>query len=143
MDPQKISALDVGLLVIRIVLGAMFFIHGWGKLIGGPEEWQGLGGAMGNLGITFAPTFWGFMAAFAECVGGVMLAVGLFVRPFAALLFFTMFVASVKLIRGGEPFLRYSRPVELAGVFLGLVFTGGGRVALGAFLAPLRNHWFR
>ena len=72
---------DEGLLILRIGLGIMFILHGLPKMMGGPEQWAGLGMAMGNLGITFAPAFWGFMAAFAELVGGICLLLGIMLRP--------------------------------------------------------------
>ena len=37
-------------------------------MAGGPERYEELGGAMANIGITFAPMFWGFMAAITELV---------------------------------------------------------------------------
>ncbi len=143
MDTRKLSAIDVGLLVIRLGLGVMFIMHGWPKMMAGPDRWAGLGGAMGNLGITFAPAMWGFLAAFAELVGGAMLIVGLLVRPFAAMMCFTMFVAAVMHITGGHEFGKWAWPVEAGVAFLGLTIAGGGRVALGATLAPLKGHWFR
>lgn len=143
MNTRKLSAIDVGLLVIRLGLGVMFIMHGWPKMMGGPEKWAGLGGAMGTLGIAFAPAFWGFMAAFAELVGGAMLIVGLLVRPFAAMMFFTMFVAAFMHITGEHGFYKWAWPVEVGVAFLGLTIAGGGRLALGATLAPFKDHWFR
>ncbi|KXK47195.1 MAG: hypothetical protein UZ05_CHB002002263 [Chlorobi bacterium OLB5] len=47
---------DAGILFLRIGIGfAFIFVHGWGKIMGGPELWGKLGGSMANLGITFAP----------------------------------------------------------------------------------------
>ena len=62
---------DYGLLIIRAGMGILFLIFGWPKIIGGTEMWNGIGGSMANVGIHFAPTFWGFMAAFAEFAGGI------------------------------------------------------------------------
>ncbi|MDN4012980.1 DoxX family protein [Chryseobacterium gambrini] len=39
------------------------------------------------------PAFFAWMGAFSEAVGGVFLLLGLFTRPFAVLVFITMFVA--------------------------------------------------
>ncbi len=72
---------DAGLLILRVGIGVMFMIHGWPKLSGGPEVWVKLGGAIGVFGITFAPTFWGLMAAVSEFAGGLMPALGLRNRP--------------------------------------------------------------
>src|SRR5690349_759014 len=87
---------DEGLLLLRIGIGIMFMVHGCPKIMGGAEKWEGLGNSMGSLGIHFWPVFWGFMAAFAEFGGGILLALGLFFRPAAFLLFVTMFVAVIK-----------------------------------------------
>ena len=81
---------DLGLLIIRLGLGIMFIMHGYPKLTGGPEMWEKIGGAMGNVGINFLPVFWGFLAAFAEAVGGLLFALGLLFRPTAFALAFTM-----------------------------------------------------
>lgn len=39
------------------------------------------------------PAFFAWMGAFSEAVGGIFLLLGLFTRPFAVLIFMTMFVA--------------------------------------------------
>lgn len=39
------------------------------------------------------PAFFAWMGAFSEAVGGIFLLLGLFTRPFAVLIFITMFVA--------------------------------------------------
>lgn len=59
---------DTGLLILRVGLGVMMIMHGLPKLQGGPELWAGVGKSMGNIGIHFMPTFWGFMAAATETV---------------------------------------------------------------------------
>ncbi len=121
----------VGLLVIRVGLGVMFVIHGWPKITGGVERWEGLGGAMSHIGIGFAPVFWGFMAAIAEFFGGILLALGLLTRPVAFLLAFTMFVATMMHIGAGDDFVpRVSYPLELMIVFIGLILTGAGRLSM-------------
>ena len=136
---SKGTAVDLGLLLIRIGIGLAFIVHGWPKITGGVERWEALGGTMAIFGITFAPAFWGFMAAFAETAGGLFLALGLFVRPFVFLLFFTMFVATVMLINSGAEFGRYAHALEMGIVFFGLLFTGGGRFALGRLIPGLRG----
>ena len=61
---------DLGLLIARLGIGlGLLFFHGWGKLMGGPERWAGVGGAMSNFGIDFGHTFFGFLASFAESIG--------------------------------------------------------------------------
>src|SRR5687768_1181925 len=87
---------ETGILLLRIGIGVMFILHGYPKLLGGPEKWESLGNNMGNLGINFAPAFWGFLAAFAEAIGGLLVVLGLFFRPACFLLFITMVVAATK-----------------------------------------------
>ena len=71
------SASDLGQLVIRLGIGGMFgLVHGWKKVMAGPELWEKLGGSMGQLGIHFWPSFWGFMAMSAEFGGGLLLLLG-------------------------------------------------------------------
>jgi putative oxidoreductase len=133
---------DVGLLAIRLGIGAMFVVIGWPKWQGGAETWRGLGGAMAVFGITAWPVFWGFMAMFAELVGGAMLFLGVLVRPFAAMMCFTMVTATAMLVANGETLLKYSHALNMAFVFAGLALAGGGRFALGQRLPGLRGTWF-
>lgn len=126
---------DAGILILRVGIGfAFIFTHGWGKIFGGPELWTKLGGSMANLGITFAPTFWGFMAAFAEFGGGILLVLGLFTRPTAAFMAFTMLVAFVQHTSKLDPWARAIYPMELFSVFMALVFIGAGKFSLDYFL---------
>lgn len=124
---------ELGLLVLRVGVGAMFLVHGFPKLMGGPAKWQALGGAVGHLGIHFAPTFFGFMAALAEFGGGVCLIAGVLVRPASALMFLTMCVAANLHLALGEGFASASHALELGVVFLSLALMGGGdyRVRIG------------
>ena len=122
---------DAGLLILRIGLGAAFMIHGLPKLTGGPKLWAGLGKSMGLIGIDFLPVFWGFMAAFTEGIGGVLLVLGAFYRPACLLLTFTMFVATLSLASPKKTaFKDYSDPLKLAVVFFGLAFIGPGRFSI-------------
>lgn len=121
---------DPGLLLLRIGLGIMFLNHGLPKLMGGPERWAGMGGAMKNLGITFAPAFWGFMAAFAESAGGVALILGLAFRPACLLLAFTMTVATLYHLNKGDGIRGASHAIEVGIVFLSLVLIGPGKYSL-------------
>ncbi len=133
---------DVGLLVLRVGIGLLFVLFGVPKLQGGIDRWRVLGGAMAVFGVRFAPVVWGFLAMAAELFGGALLALGLLVRPAAAMLCFTMVTATAMLYAGGAPFQHYAHPLGLAVVFAALLFLGGGRLALGALIPGLRTRWY-
>lgn len=121
---------NFALLVIRVGVGAMMIVHGYPKLLGGPEKWAKLGSAMEQLGIRYAPEFWGFMAAFAEGIGGLLLVIGWMYRPAALLLLITMIVASMKHLGAGDGITGSSHPIELAFVFFGLFILGPGKYSI-------------
>lgn len=121
---------DFALLVLRVGLGFMMVLHGYPKLFAGPEKWGKLGGAMANMGITYAPEFWGFMAAFSESIGGALLILGLLFRPAAILLFFTMLVAAMKHLYAGETVMDSSHAIELGIVFFAMIILGPGRYSM-------------
>lgn len=137
---------DFGFLLLRIGIGTMFILHGWPKLAGGPERWETLGQTMELVGITFAPAFWGFMAGFAEALGGLLLLLGFLWRPACLLLLFTMIIAATRHIAAGDPFTDYSHPLEAAILFFSLFFIGPGRYSLDNKLFPTdkyRNRFSR
>jgi putative oxidoreductase len=124
---------DFGLLLIRLGVGGMFILfHGWPKLIGGPERWEGIGAAMTNIGITFAPVVWGFLAAMAESVGALLLALGLFTRYALFFLLFTMIMATLFHLGRGDGVKGAAHAIEIGIVFLGLIFIGPGKYSLDA-----------
>lgn len=121
---------NTGLLLIRIGLGIMFVMHGYPKLLGGPDRWEGVGSAMGNVGITFLPMFWGLLAALAETVGGFCFLLGLFFRPVAIALAFTMLIAALSHLGRGDGLSGASHAIEMGVVFIGLAFVGPGKYSV-------------
>ncbi len=129
---MKNSFLHIGLLILRIGIGTMFIIHGFPKIAGGAEKWQMLGMSMSHIGIDFYPQLWGFAAAFAEFVGGILLVFGLFARVASFLLFSTMLVATIHHLSQGDSFLVYSHALEAAILFFSLTFIGAGDYSFDA-----------
>ncbi len=122
---------DEGLLLLRVGIGIMFILHGWPLVSGGVAMWEKLGLATGALGIHFAPTFFGFMAAFAQFGGGICLVLGFFTRLACLFLFIDMFVASaMHLTKGDDLMMMASHAIEAAILFLSLVFIGAGKYSL-------------
>jgi len=143
MNVSSTKTMNWGLLCIRVGVGVMFIRFGVPKLIGGPERWEELGGAMATFGITVAPVFWGFMAAFSEAVGGLALLVGVLFRPFCFLLLATMLVAVSMLMGNGADLMKYAHALNLAIVFFGLLISGPGSYNLGKTVSWLNNRWYQ
>jgi putative oxidoreductase len=130
--------LDLGLLIARIGVSAGFlYYHGWDKLVGGPERWEGLGGSMARFGLDFWPTMWGFLAAFSESIGALMILAGVLFAPVSVLLAITMFVAWTGHIASGQgtPGHAFKNMLILAA----FVFTGPGRYSVDGWLAARKN----
>jgi len=131
-------AYDLGLLVLRLGFGLGFiWYHGWPKIVGGPERWAGIGGAMGNYGITFGQQYWGLAAGLAESVGALLIVLGLFFRPMAAVLAFVMLTATVNHITTGQGTPAHS--FKNIWVFAGLAVMGAGRYSLDRMLAERKG----
>ena len=128
------STLHFGLLLLRIGFGIVFMVHGAPKMFGGPETWTEIGSATKYIGIEFAPMFFGFMAAFAEFFGGILLILGLFFTPALVLLIATMLVATFFHIGQGDPFSDISHPLENILVFISLLFVGPGKYSVDKYM---------
>jgi putative oxidoreductase len=121
---------NFGLLVIRVGLGILFIYHGLPKLIGGPARWEHLGNAAGSVGIHFLPTFWGFVCALIETLGGVLVIVGLAFRPVCILLVLDLIVAAVFTYHVDGSFVAATHAIEDAITFAGLLFIGPGKYSV-------------
>lgn len=129
---------DIGLLVMRIGLGFGFFwFHGWDKLIGGPERWIRNGSAIQLIGIDFWHTFFGFLAAFSESIGGMLIAAGFMFRPVSAMLCFTMCIAALSHVVSGNG--NPGHAFKNAFIFAGLLMTGPGKYSLDAVISKKLN----
>ncbi len=128
--------LDWGLLILRVSIAAFLIInHGWGKFTGamgflfGGQEW-GFINFIGSIGFPL-PTFFALCAAFAEFIGCLLVAVGLFTRYGASFVAFTMAVAVFYHVKTNSEF-------ELAAIYflavLFFVFAGAGKYSIDAWI---------
>lgn len=124
------ESLKTAIFLLRIGFGIIYILHGFPKIIGGPETWAQVGGAMGFVGLGFAPAFWGFMASASELLGGVLLVIGLLTRPAAIFMAFTMLIATIMHISVGDPMGTVLHPLKGFVVFVVLLYSGPGRYAI-------------
>ena len=81
---------EVGALILRLVLGITFFVHGFVKFSGGIENQVGWFSSIG------LPGFLAYVVAIIELVGGFALFIGLGTKVISALLAIIMIGATLK-----------------------------------------------
>lgn len=136
--------LDFGLLVLRLVLGALMVGHGLQKFhFFGGQGIDGFAATLQGYGFTQYPTQLAWITATTELVAGGMLVLGLFTPlALAGLLTIQASVLAVKADDGfflGAPRQGFEFEVVLAAVAFALLFTGPGRVSLEATSAWRRR----
>ncbi|HYC62821.1 MAG TPA: DoxX family protein [Thermoanaerobaculia bacterium] len=82
---------DVAALILRVAAGAIFIPHGWSKIAGEGGAASFAADIATNYNI---PGFFGYVAAYSELIGAILLVAGLLTRLDALLLACTMFVAA-------------------------------------------------
>ena len=137
---NKITSTDTGLstLPLRVGAGVIFAAHGAQKLFGwlGGYGLEGTAGWMESIGL--APGV--LMAALAggtEFFGGLLLIIGLLVRPAAFMLAATMLVAIFTVHLQNGLFMSnngYEFGLALLAISVGLVFSGAGRLSADRLL---------
>lgn len=127
---------SIGLLVLRLGFGVYLATHGWGKvqmiLDGKFADFPGRLGMSNGVSLV--------LAAGAEFVCSLLVAVGLATRFAAIPVVFTMIVAAF-IVHQNDPWTMgggaSKEPALLYMIaFLTLVFTGPGRFSLDAVLLP-------
>ena len=123
---------ELGLTILRVVLGVIFVAHGLPKLTGGIE---GTVQFFSGLGIP-APVIAAWFIALLETLGGIALIIGFFVTPVALLLTAHMLTGLV-LVHASNGFYVIgpgSGGIEfnliLAASLLAMVFCGPGLAAI-------------
>jgi putative oxidoreductase len=125
------QAASIGLLFLRVVMGAAFILHGWPKI---QHAFDWMPPEM-NM-----PGFLQALAALAEFGGGIALILGLLTRIAALGIAVVMAVAAGMVhIPAGHPFVSTGGPSwELAGVYFAaavlFLLAGPGRLSLDAIL---------
>ena len=124
---------DFGLLILRVFIGGMLAYFGLQKFLGGEETLRWVGSQIELIGIpapkdSVFPFFWGIMAAGSELLGGILVLVGFLFRPAAAMLTFTMLVATLAKMQSTDGGLsEFGFPLLNMVVFFALIWTGPGK----------------
>jgi putative oxidoreductase len=130
--------IDLGLLIIRLVIGVLFIGHGAQKLFGwfGGYGLKGTGGWFESIGIK-PGVIMALFAGLAELVGGILFALG-FLTPLAGIMIAgTMVMAIVKVHAPNGLWATsngYEFNLTLLAVAIGVALIGPGQYALDAFI---------
>jgi putative oxidoreductase len=137
---KNLSTTTTGLdtLHLRVGAGAIFAAHGAQKLFGwfGGYGLEGTAGWMTSIGLE-PGLLMAAMAGSAEFFGGLLLIVGLLVRPAALILAITMIVAIATVHLQNGLFMEnngYEFGLVLLAISVGLVFRGAGSLSADRLL---------
>ena len=116
----------LGLLVLRIALGAVMIAHGYQKVFGGMQHFQQM---LHGLGI---PAWMAYLSAAAEFGGGILVVVGLLTRfaAFAILIDMLVAITKVHLHHGLVGAMGFEFPMGMAAIAFSLIFTGAGPISI-------------
>ena len=123
-----------GLLIIRLGLTAVLFIHALPELFDGLEQWKNVGMGLSAIKIGLPPVVLGFTILFIETLGALSFVFGYFFRVACIILFilFGLYFFLYLQKPGYDTLMLWS--LGLAAVFLGLVYVGPGRYAIAVKL---------
>lgn len=113
-------------LVLRLVLGVIFLVHGYPKMFKG--QVKGTGQFFDSVGIK-PGLFWAWVVTVVEVVGGVFLIAGFLVQLVAALLAIQMLVAIIVKRKQGLVG-GYELDLVLLGMSLALLLLGPGAFSI-------------
>ena len=116
----------LALLLMRLTLGAIMVVHGYHKVFGGLHHHAQM---VAGLGL---PAWLGYVSAFTEFLGGLLVLAGLFTRAAAFAICINLAVAIWKVhwhngLTGDHGF---EFPLAAATLAFALIFFGGGPVAI-------------
>jgi putative oxidoreductase len=120
---------DLGLLILRVMLGIIMIYHGWPKVtnLGGTIE------GMAGMGVP-APAVAAIFATVAELVGGLLMVFGAF-TDIAGLMFAIDMLGAITFVHAKNGFSvakgGMEWPLLLAAAALAIALAGPGRYAVG------------
>ncbi len=124
------SAIDVSLLVMRIIVGVIFAAHGAQKLFG----------AFGGLGLAETVKMMGpigYLVAVGECLGGAGIVVG-FLTRFSAASNIVIMLGAIAMVHGKNGLFQehggFEYNLALIGLLLPIMLLGPGKYSIGRYL---------
>lgn len=123
MEKLKAFGLNLGLLWLRILMGAGIAYHGYQKIFG--EMMERFSQGVAQMGFP-APEFFAWVAALSEFLGGIFVAIGFLTRPSAFFVFSTMTVA-VFITHSADPLDVKELALAYWAASSTLVLTGPGK----------------
>ncbi|MFV7639101.1 DoxX family protein [Shewanella algae] len=130
---------DFAPLALRLPIGITFMAHGAQKLFGwfGGYGLEGTGQWMASIGLT--PGYlMALMAGSSEFFGGLLLIIGLLIRPTSAVLAFTMLMAIVTVHLDNGLFMSnngYEFGLALLAATVSLTISGAGKLSIDSMIA--------
>lgn len=123
----------LALLLMRLSLGAIMVAHGYHKVFGGLHHHAQMVAGVG------LPAWLGYVSAFTEFLGGLLILAGLFTRCAASAVCINLAVAIWKVhmhngLMGSPDRPGYEFPLAAAALAFGLIFFGGGPIAMDHIL---------
>lgn len=116
----------LGLLVLRLVLGAIMIAHGYPKAFGGMHHF------VDTVRGLHLPGWMAYLSVAAELGGGLLIIAGFLTRFTALCICIDMLVAifGVHLKNGFTGQGNYQFPLALAAISFSLIFTGAGPISV-------------
>ena len=114
---------------MRLSLGIIMTVHGYHKVFGGLQHFAHMIGGMG------LPSWLGYVSAFTELLGGLLIIVGFFTRPAAFAICINLAVAIWKVhlhngLLGSPDHPGFEFPLAVATLAFALIFLGAGPIAI-------------
>lgn len=126
------QSIDLALLLVRIVVGSTFVMHGLQKVFGlfGGSGLIGFTGWLATIGV---PVWLSTLAAYTELLGGISVLLGIFSKLGAAGLICVM-IGAIYLVHGSKGYFGqdngFEYPLNLLLLCLAIIIGGAGRFSL-------------
>lgn len=126
---------NIGLLIIRLVIGLTFFGHGAQKLFGwfGGPGITGMGNWLETLGLEKGTKVWATLAGLFELIGGLLFAAG-FLTVIGSIMIVVVMIDAIYAVHGKNGYWITNGGFEynlvLIAVVIGVALIGPGQYVL-------------